>query len=330
MAAAVREVAGRSPRPVPVPVLTVLMSEADRRRARAAPGAGAPPVYEYPEEAALALGRVARYAEWRRLPAGRVPDLPGVRPERAATLLSATAMAGPGWLEPTRVEELFACYGLPLVETLAAADPRAAGEAARRIGGPVALKAVAPGLVHKTDAGAVRLGLAGAETVALAADQMRERLAALGHRVDGFLVQPETRGEVEMLVGVSADPHFGPVVACGLGGTAAEVHRDVAVRLTPLTDLDARRMIRELRTFPLLLGHRGAPPCDVGALEQVVLRVAAMAQAHPQIAELDCNPVAVSPDGAVILDARVRVAPPAEPRPWPSLGAPPPPVPAAE
>ena len=125
------------------------------------------------------------------------------------------------------------------------------------------------------------------------------------------MVQPLVAGGVEMLVGSSGDPRFGPLVVCGLGGTAAEIHHDVAVRLTPLTDRDAHAMLRELRMLPLLQGYRGAPPCDIAAVEGLVLRVAAMVHAHPQIAELDCNPVSVSADGVVVLDARVRVAQPA-------------------
>jgi acyl-CoA synthetase (NDP forming) len=203
-------------------------------------------------------------------------------------------------------------------------DPAAAGAAAAGIGDAVALKAIAPDVVHKSDAGAVRLGLEGAGAVTRAADEMTERLAALGHRVDGFVVQRMARGGVEMLVGSTADPQFGPVVVCGRGGVEAEIHRDFAVRLTPLTDRDAAAMVRGLRMWPLLEGYRGAPACDVAALEGVVLRVAAMVHAHPQIVELDCNPVNVSAEGVVILDARVRVAaaPPAVP--WPSLHAAPP------
>lgn len=328
VAAAVREVAGR--RGGGIPVLTVLMSAEDRAAARGAPDPSAPPVYEYPEEAALALGRVARYAGWRRRPPGRVPELAGIRPEEAATLLAGAAVAAPGWLDQERLAALFDCYGLPLVPTRSAAGPEEAGAAAAQIGGPVALKAVAPGLVHKTDAGAVRLGLEGAGAVTGAAARMRDQLAALGFRVEGFLVQPMAPGGVEMLVGTTTDPQFGPVVACGLGGTAAEIHRDVSVRLTPLTDLGAHTMIRDLRMLPLLQGYRGAAPCDIGALEELVLRVAAMAHAHPQIVELDCNPVSVSAERIVILDARVRVAPPPPAAPWPSLGAVPPVVSAAD
>ncbi len=307
-----------------IPVITVLMSAADREVALASAVPGAPPVYEYPEAAALALARVARYGAWRRRPPGRVPDFSDTGPEHAATLLTAAAIAGPDWLSPPDVAALFACYGLPLIETRAAAGPREAGDAAREMGGPVVLKAVAPGVVHKTDVGAVRLGLEGAGAVTEAAREMERRLGSLGHRVEGFLVQPLVTGGVEMLVGSTTDPQFGPVVVCGLGGTSAEVHHDIAVRLTPLTDLGASTMIRELRMLPLLEGYRGAPACDIAALEELVLRVAAMVQTHPQIVDLDCNPVSVSPERIVILDARVRVAAAPEPVPWPSLNAIPP------
>ena len=322
VAAEVRAVTERL-RP-PIPVLAVLMSASDREAALSSVGPGAPPVYPYPEAAALALARVSRYAAWRSRPPGVVPDLAGTRPERAATLLSAATVAGSEWLTAREIAALFTCYGLPLVETVEAGDPAEAGAAAARLGGPVALKAVAPGLVHKSDVGAVQLGLEGEAVVVAAARAMEDGLAALGHRVGGFLVQPVVADGVEMLVGSTTDPQFGPVVACGMGGTGAEVHRDIAVRLTPLTDLGAHMMLRELRMLPLLQGYRGASPCDVGALEELLLRVAAMVHAHPQIVELDCNPVSVTPDRIVILDARVRVAAAPAPVPWPSLGAAPP------
>lgn len=322
VAAAIRTVTARlRPR---VPVIAVLMSASDRTAALATAGPGAPPVYEYPEAAAVALAQAARYSAWRRRPPGRVPDLPDARPDNAATLLSAAALAGAEWLSPSDLATLFACYGMPLVESRVAGGPQEAGRVAGEIGRPVALKALAPGLVHKTDVGAVALDLVGAGAVTRAAEEMRRRLAALGHQVTGFLVQPMARGGVEMLIGSTADPQFGPVVVCGLGGTNAEIHRDFAVRLTPLTDLGAHTMVRELRMLPLLQGYRGAPAYDLAAVEDLVLRVGAMVHAHPQILELDCNPVLVSPEGVVILDARVRVAPAPAPIPWPSLNAIPP------
>ena len=113
--------------------------------------------------------------------------------------------------------------------------------------------------------------------------------------------------EVALLVGVVNDSSFGPVLACGAGGTAAELIKDVAVRITPISDIDAHEMLRSLKTFPLLDGYRGADPCDVAAVEDVLLRISVMVENHPEIAELDCNPLIVSPAGAVIADARVRL-----------------------
>jgi acyl-CoA synthetase (NDP forming) len=119
-----------------------------------------------------------------------------------------------------------------------------------------------------------------------------------------------------MLVGMTADPEFGPIVACGAGGVTVELIRDVSVRVAPITDLEASDMIRSLATFPLLDGFRGATPKDVKALEDVVLRVSALAVDQPAIVEMDCNPVMVLDRGAVVVDARVRVQPPGPPTPF--------------
>ncbi len=126
---------------------------------------------------------------------------------------------------------------------------------------------------------------------------------------------------VEMIVGVANDSNFGPVVACGAGGPTGELVHDLAVRLTPLSDLDAYEMVRSLKTFPLLDGYRGAEPCDVASLEDVLLRVSVMVETHREIVELDCNPLFVSPLGTVIAGARVRVKAAAPLAPVPSLRA---------
>ncbi len=143
-----------------------------------------------------------------------------------------------------------------------------------------------------------------------AASEMAARIAAQGTQVEKFFVQRMVRpGGVEMLVGVVHDALFGPVVACGAGGTAVELLKDVKVRITPLTDSDAHEMVTSLKTFPLLDGFRGAPKCDVAGLEELLLRVGSMVENHPEIAEMDCNPVIVLPEGAVIVDARIRIEP---------------------
>ncbi len=272
------------------------------------------PSYRFPEEAARALARAVEYGAWRATPEGRLPELEGLRRDEAAGLLAAALADGPRWLAPDEVAQLLDCYGLPLAPWRLAETPDQAAAAADELGGPVAVKAVAPGLIHKTEAGGIRLALTGTEQVRAAAAEMADGVAAAGHAVERFLVQRMVAAGVEMLVGVVHDPSFGPVVACGAGGTAVELLRDVQVRITPLTDADATAMVRSLVTFPLLDGYRGAPPADVAALEDLLLRVGALVEAHPEVVELDLNPVMVLPrgQGAVVVDARVRVeaAPP--------------------
>jgi acyl-CoA synthetase (NDP forming) len=157
-----------------------------------------------------------------------------------------------------------------------------------------------------------------------AASELGRGLRALGHDLDGFIVQRMAETGTEMLVGVVHDPVFGPVVVCGAGGTAVELLKDTSARITPLTDVDAHDLVTSLRTYPLLDGWRGAPKADVAALEDMLLRVSALVEAHPEIAELDLNPVIAGPGGAVAVDVRVRVErSPAAP-PWPSVSATPP------
>jgi acetate---CoA ligase (ADP-forming) len=303
-----------------VPVLTVIMS-ADRLPREPDDAGPRLPTYRFPEDAARALARAAEYGSWRERPEGRLPELPGLRRDEAAALLAAALAEGttgesqPRWLPPDEVASLLDCYGLPLAEWRLAGTPEEAGAAAEQLGGPVALKAVAPRLLHKTEARGVLLGLSGAEQVQAAAREMAAAVAAAGHAVERFLVQRMVGEGVELLVGVVNDASFGPVVACGAGGTAVELLKDVAVRITPLTDRDAAEMVRSLATFPLLDGYRGAPKADVAALEELLLRVSALVEAHPEVAELDCNPVKVLPHGAVVVDARVRVEAPTPPLP---------------
>jgi len=289
-----------------IPVITAFMSARgvpDELRA----GSVGIPSFAFPEQAAIALAHTAAYGRWRHRPEGTVVTFGDGRADEAAGILAVALGRGSAWLEPEEIERLLACYGIATPATERAASPAEAGEAARRLGGRVVLKAIGP--VHKTDVGGVRLHLAGADEVSTEAAAMARRLAEVGEPLEGFLVQEEIDGGVEMLVGVAVDPRFGPVVACGAGGIEAELLNDVAVRVSPLTDLDAREMIRSLATYPRLDGYRGAPKADVPALEELVLRVSAMAESHAEIVEMDCNPVMVLPRGAVVVDARVRIEP---------------------
>lgn len=298
---AINEVGGR------IPVATTWMSSKGLPTELQESGMRIPS-FAFPEQAAIAMAHAARYGRWRERPVGTMPHFPDARSDEAVGIIAGALGRGDGgWLSAEEVERLLACYGLRTARSERAATPEAAGEAAARIGAAVAIKAFGPDIVHKTEVGAVALGLSEPGAVTDAARGMAERVGAAGLTVEGFLVQEMVTEGVEMLVGVAHDPLFGPIVACSAGGTTVELVRDVAVRVTPITDLDAGEMVRSLRTFPLLDGFRGAPKVDVAALEEVILRVSALVENHPSVAEMDCNPVMVQASGAVIVDARVRV-----------------------
>jgi acetyl coenzyme A synthetase (ADP forming)-like protein len=287
-----------------VPIVSVFMTAEDPPAALVDAGV---PVYPFPEEAIRALGLAAWYARWRATPRREAPVPAGIRRYEAAAVIARALGRGREWLGPEELAALCDCYGIPLAESRVAPSAEAAARAAHEIGADVALKAVAPGLVHKTDAGGVRLGLRGANAVRRAAREMRDAVVAAGHPAPSYLVQRMAPAGVEMLVGVVHDPQFGPVLACGAGGTAVELVHDVAVRITPLAEGDARGMVRSLRTFPLLDGYRGAPKADTAALEDLLDRISALVEAHPQVAELECNPVVVTAAGALVVDVRARV-----------------------
>jgi acetyl coenzyme A synthetase (ADP forming)-like protein len=277
------------------------------------------PRFGFPEEAVRALAHAARYGSWRKRPPGRVLECPGARPDEAAAIIARALGGDEQWLGPEAVAALLDCYGLPL---LGARVVRSAGEATAAAGefsGPVALKALVGGLAHRSDVDAVRLGLRSGAEVRRAASEIRGAITALGHRLDGFVVQPMAPPGVELLVGVAHDPSFGPVIVCGSAGATAELIGDVAARITPLTDADAREMLHALRTFPLLSGYRGSTPCDLAAIEDVLLRLSALVEAHSEVAELDLDPLVASPHGAVVVDARVRLEAPPPPRPLSAL-----------
>ena len=289
-----------------LPVLTVFMS------ARGVPpelreGDVGIPSYAFPEDAALALARVVDYGVWRSEPEGTVPEFGGERREKAASVIAQSLAEGPDWLSPESVATLLDCYGVPLADQKIVRSEEEVGHAVDAMGGPVALKAVAPSLIHKTEAGGVRLGVTGTEEAVRVAADMAEGVRAAGHELEAFLVQRMVPQGVEMLVGVVNDKSFGPVIACGAGGTTVELLKDVQVRITPLTDKDAQEMVRGLAVYPLLEGYRGAARSDIPALQKILMRISALVESHPEIVEMDCNPVVVLPEGAVVVDARIRV-----------------------
>jgi acetyl coenzyme A synthetase (ADP forming)-like protein len=266
------------------------------------------PSFAYPEAAAHALARVVEHAAWRRRPEGALPELDGVDGRAARILVDTVLDERPdgAWLDPASAIDLLGDYGIPIVATTHVTSADEAAKVAGRMGFPVVLKAGSGDIVHKIDVGGVRLGLGNATAVAAAYTSMKR---SLGDAMGGAVVQAMADAGPEVIVGVVQDPSFGPLVMFGSGGTAVELLGDRAFRVLPLTDVDAYELVRATRGSPLLFGYRGAPPADVASLEDLVLRVGRLVDDIPEIAELDLNPVIVSPSGAVAVDAKVRLAP---------------------
>ena len=295
---------------LPVPVAAVVLGQPEAIRLLpgdgTGPGGGSVPAYAYPEAAARALARAARYGSWRSRPAGTVPELGNLRMADAQSIIDSflARMPGGGWLSAGEADDLLRCYGIPMVEFHRVGNADAAVGAAARLGGHVVIKAEVPGLLHKTDAGAVELDLRGADEVRAAMSRLQARFAG---RMSGVLVEPMITGGVETIVGVVQEPVFGPVVVFGLGGVATDVLGDHAARLAPLTGADADDLIHSIRAAPALLGRSGRPAADIGAVRDTLLRVSRLADDLPQVAELDLNPVIARPDGVVAVDARIHV-----------------------
>jgi acetyl coenzyme A synthetase (ADP forming)-like protein len=303
----VLEEVGRVARDRAKPVLAVMMATDDFYEAVKG-RRDLPPVYRFPESAAGALSKLARYAAWVRRPAE--PAAPAFAVDDAAVeaLLASTPQ---GYLGPAEVFRVLELYGVPTARWRLAADRAEALAAANEIGYPVVVKAVAPDLVHKSEAGAVRVDLRDEDEVGEALDKMIASVAAAGHRIDGFLVQEMARGGHEVIFGITTDPRFGPLLMFGLGGKYVEVFKDVRFGVLPLGRVDAAEMIRRIRGFALLHGVRGEAGADLDLLAEVLLRLAQLAERHPRIQELDINPFLAAPDRArsLALDARLKVGP---------------------
>ncbi len=197
--------------------------------------------------------------------------------------------------------------GIKVVKARLARSKKEAAAISREVGFPVVLKVASPDIVHKSDIGGVKVGLNNATQVTRAYGEI---MAAVTEKepkatVHGVSVQPMAKPGVETIIGMTKDAQFGPVIMFGLGGILVEILKDVSFRIVPLLPKDAREMIRDIKGYPLLEGYRGQPPSDVGALEDMILKVSDFVERNPIIRELDLNPVFAYKDGAVAVDARI-------------------------
>ena len=288
---ALLQVARGSAKPIVATFLTTegIPAELTVPDERGSPARGSVPSFSTPERAVIALAKVAQYAQWRRRPVGTVPELSGVDEDAARDLVRAVLADAPGGRDLTDDEliALLAAYGVPLLatRTVSAADDAVA--AADAIGYPVVLKSTAPWLRHRGDLGGVRLDLPDAEAV-------RTAFAAIPAG-DPVIVQEMAAPGVATVVEIVDDPSFGALVSFGVGGVATDLLGDRAFRTLPLTDLDAAELVRAPRAWPLLDGYRGSEPVDVPALEDLLLRVARLADDLPEVLRLRLEPVLVGP-----------------------------------
>jgi len=197
--------------------------------------------------------------------------------------------------------------GIPVIETKLARTKKEAISLSKRIGFPIVLKIASPDIIHKSDSGGVRLGLTNITQVGNAYSEImlsiRQRFPKA--RVQGVSLQKMARPGIEVIIGMSKDAQFGPVLMFGLGGILVEVLKDVSFRVAPITGKDAAEMIREIKGYPLLQGYRGQEPVDIPFLEQLIVKVSELVEQYPEIKELDLNPVLAYKDRAIAVDARI-------------------------
>jgi len=274
------------------------------------------PTYDTPEQAVRAFMYLVRYRRNQDLLMETPPSIPmDFQPdtEKARRIIAGVIDTGRQWLTEYEAKQVLSAYGIPVVTTHRAESPEQAAEQAALIGGPVALKILSPDITHKSDVGGVMLDLTGPAAVLEAASLMRERLkrAYAQARFEGFTVQPVVRrpGAYELIMGMSNDPQFGPVILVGQGGVAVEVVNDKALGLPPLNMRLAGELLARTRIYRLLKGFRDQAPVNLEAIALSLVRLSQLVVDLAEVRELDINPLLVDRFGIMALDARIRVEP---------------------
>ena len=295
------------------PVYLTWMAEGDHDRSFTVDGETIPS-YPLPETPARVLSKASMYQEWQTRPPGIVPDFLDMDLRQARAVCAKAVRErgeGEGWLTADETRQVLAAIGVPVLSGGLAGTVEEAVRTAEQAGFPVAVKLASRTVVHKTDVGGVVLDVTDAAGVRDAYMSIRSRLAGAGllDAMDGVLIQPMLSGGVEVMIGVTHDAQFGPLVAFGLGGIHVEILGDVQFRIAPLTEQDAADMVRGIKGYRLLEGYRGQPAVDTAALEEALLRMSRLVEEIPAIAGLDCNPVLALPagQGCRVVDARIRV-----------------------
>lgn len=270
------------------------------------------PHYRFPEDAARALGAMARYARWRARPRTEIKHFDDVNPDKVREILTKARSEGRKFLPEPEAHAVLRAYGLPMTRSSLVKDEAEAVRAAKEIGFPVAMKIVSPDIVHKVDVGGVKLNLESEDDVKSAYSNLISRVKAANPDADiwGVFIQEMVRGGKETILGMKRDPQFGGLLMFGLGGIYVEVFRDVTFRIAPIRELSAKHMIEGIKGIKLLRGFRGEPPSDIDAIATSLRRLSQLVIDFPEIGEMDINPLIVLPSGsgARVVDARILLA----------------------
>lgn len=266
------------------------------------------PNYTFPERAAEALGAMWKYRQWLDRPVQEAPQFEIDRTAIRGTIEAVRADRRTALVE-SEARAIARAIGLKLPKTESARNPDEAIAAAQRIGYPVVFKIASPDILHKSDIGGVKVGIAGDADARDAFDLLTYRANRFmpEAQIWGVTVQQMIRPGKEVIIGMSRDPQFGPLMAFGLGGIYVEVLKDITFRIAPITSREADEMMNEIRGAPLLQGVRGEKPSDLNAVRDALLRVSQLVVEFPEIVELDVNPLVVHPDGAVAIDVRMVI-----------------------
>lgn len=313
----VAELVARRVEVIPKPILAAWMGSDLVHAGIAKLEAADVPTYPTPERAIRAFMHLCQNSRRREVLWETPHEVPlsfSVERDALGAKFQAWMNSGRDWLDEGESKAILAAYGIPVCEPRAAHSASAAVAIARELNAPVVLKVLSPQITHKTDVHGVRLNLLGDAEIATAYEQIVADARRLRPDADvqGVTVQPMITAVhgVELIVGLRRDPVFGPVMMVGLGGIMAEVYRDRALELPPLNERLARRMLDSLRCRPLLTGYRGRPTVDIDRLVEILMRFSYLAADRPEIAEAEINPLLITPERVVALDARVRLAPP--------------------
>jgi len=279
-------------------ILACLMGAGERRSGIDYLNANGIPTYIFPEAAAKALATVDGYRQWLDRPMGK-PKTFKVSAERVREIVDRNASQGNAAIVGEDAMEILKAYGIPAAGYKYAYTPKDAVAAAKDLGYPVVLKINTPPILHKTEVGGVMVDLRSDAEVKKAFGGLRARVGVIpkGEKFS-VVVQQMVTGAVETVIGMTTDPSFGPLIMFGLGGIYVEVMKDVAFRINPLTPEKARRMIKSLKSYPLLTGFRGAPPVDLKIVEETLLRVSQLVGDFSCLLEIDINPFIVSAERA--------------------------------